>query len=64
METFDHGLLQHFKGPGAVANDLTCIKYTLVKYLFISVESEYTGAVGVATGNNLKDASGMKVGTM
>jgi hypothetical protein len=26
MDTFDHGLLHHFKGPGAVANGLTRIK--------------------------------------
>lgn len=35
MDTSDHGLSHHFKGPGAVPNGLTGITHVLVKCLFI-----------------------------
>jgi hypothetical protein len=55
MDTSDHGLSHHFKGPRAVANGLTGIKNVLEKCLHFQLEMNTLGFLTVPKDKNLKD---------
>jgi hypothetical protein len=55
METPHHKMSHLFKGPGAVVNDLTGVKYALVSVFYLQLKLNTLGILNVPADKNLKD---------